>query len=105
MLLWKEGKKNRGKNRHSVIRENLRVSNIPGNIKEPPLVSVPEHQGLQGGGCCERDTKEDSVLLFPLKPVQSLGLPPRCPLVPFDLAAGTKDSALGPLLQSLLVSP
>lgn len=33
-LLWKEGKKSRDKNRHSVIRGKLRGSHIPGNIRE-----------------------------------------------------------------------
>lgn len=40
MLIWKEGKKSRDKKRHSVIRENLRASNMPGNIREQTLVSV-----------------------------------------------------------------
>lgn len=85
MLLWKEGKKSRGKNRHSVIRENLRVSNVPGTIRELSLVSVPEHQGLQGRGCCGRDTKEDWFCIF-------LGGPFRAILLPLGaLCPGRRD--------------
>lgn len=78
VLLWKEGKTSRGKNGHRVIRGKLRVSYIPGNIRERTLVSVPEHQGLPGGGGCGRDTEADQVLLFPPRLLQSLGLPPCC---------------------------
>lgn len=89
MLLWTEGKKSRGKNRHSVIRGKLRVSHIPGNIREPTLVSVPEHQGLPGGACWGRDIEEDQVLLFPPRPLQSLGLPPCRPVS--ALSPGRRD--------------
>lgn len=89
MLLWKGGKKIRGKNRYHFIREKLSVNNIPSYTKEPISVAVAELQGFQGEwplrACCTQQLR--NIQLCPVSPGAAAHRACWCPT-----AGGTDDS-------------